>query len=62
MRVVGARPGEKDHEILVSEEECRHTYARNGYLVIVADAAGAGAGGDALARSPSPASTARPAR
>ena len=34
VRVVGARPGEKDHEILVSEEECRHTFARDGYLVI----------------------------
>ena len=34
VRTVGARPGEKDHEILVSEEECRHTYERNDYLVI----------------------------
>lgn len=26
--VTGVRPGEKEHEILVSDEECRHTYAR----------------------------------
>jgi len=28
------RPGEKEHEILVSEEECRHTYRRGEYFVI----------------------------
>lgn len=34
IRVTGVRPGEKEHEILVSEEECRHTYRRGGYYVI----------------------------
>ena len=34
VRVTGIRPGEKEHEILVSEEECRHTYRRGGYYVI----------------------------
>ena len=28
------RPGEKEHEILVSEEECRHTYRRGSHYVI----------------------------
>jgi UDP-glucose 4-epimerase len=31
---VGIRPGEKIHEVLVSEEEAPRTLARNGYLVI----------------------------
>ena len=31
---VGIRPGEKVHEVLVSEEEAPRTLARNGYLVI----------------------------
>jgi len=47
-RVTGVRPGEKHHEILVSEEECRRTYEHDGYLAIApmlpelasADAAG----------------------
>jgi len=26
--ITGVRPGEKEHEILVSDEECRHTYPR----------------------------------
>jgi FlaA1/EpsC-like NDP-sugar epimerase len=26
LRITGVRPGEKEHEILVSDEECRHTY------------------------------------
>jgi FlaA1/EpsC-like NDP-sugar epimerase len=26
--ITGIRPGEKEHEILVSDEECRHTYRR----------------------------------
>ena len=26
--ITGVRPGEKEHEILVSDEECRHTYRR----------------------------------
>jgi FlaA1/EpsC-like NDP-sugar epimerase len=30
----GIRPGEKVHEIMVSEEECYRTVARGGYLVI----------------------------
>ncbi|HUL74536.1 MAG TPA: polysaccharide biosynthesis protein [Vicinamibacterales bacterium] len=34
IEVTQARPGEKDHEILVSEEECRHTYRRGSYYVI----------------------------
>jgi UDP-glucose 4-epimerase len=33
-RVVGVRPGEKMHEILVSEEEANHCSARGGYYVI----------------------------
>lgn len=32
--VTGIRPGEKIHEILVSEEEARRTYERDGYYVI----------------------------
>jgi FlaA1/EpsC-like NDP-sugar epimerase len=34
IRITAVRPGEKDHEILVSEEECRHTYRRGAYYVI----------------------------
>ena len=34
VKITGVRPGEKEHEILVSEEECRHTYARGDYYVI----------------------------
>lgn len=33
-RVTGIRPGEKTHEILVSEEEAHRTVARDGYYVI----------------------------
>lgn len=33
--VIGIRPGEKVHEILVSEEEAHRTIARNGYYVIL---------------------------
>lgn len=33
--VTGIRPGEKIHEIMVSEEECYRTVARNGYYVIL---------------------------
>ena len=33
-RVIGIRPGEKVHEILVSEEEGHRTLERNGYYVI----------------------------
>jgi FlaA1/EpsC-like NDP-sugar epimerase len=32
--VTGVRPGEKIHEILVSEEECHRTISRDGYYVI----------------------------
>jgi FlaA1/EpsC-like NDP-sugar epimerase len=34
IRVDGIRPGEKMHEILVSEEECHHTWLRDGYYAI----------------------------
>jgi FlaA1/EpsC-like NDP-sugar epimerase len=33
-RIVGVRPGEKMHEILVSEEEANHCIARDGHYVI----------------------------
>jgi len=32
--ITGIRPGEKVHEILISEEECRRTVARGNYYVI----------------------------
>ena len=35
IREQGIRPGEKMHELLVSGEECHHTYARDGYYVVV---------------------------
>jgi FlaA1/EpsC-like NDP-sugar epimerase len=34
IRITSVRPGEKEHEILVSEEECRHTFRRGDYYVI----------------------------
>ncbi len=34
IRITGVRPGEKEHEILVSDEECRHTCRRGGYYAI----------------------------
>ena len=34
IRITEVRPGEKEHEILVSEEECRHTYRRGSHYVI----------------------------
>ncbi len=34
VKVTGIRPGEKIHEIMVSEEECHRTIERNGYYVI----------------------------
>jgi UDP-glucose 4-epimerase len=34
IRITGIRPGEKEHEILVSDEECRHAFARGGYYAI----------------------------
>ncbi len=33
--ITGVRPGEKIHEIMVSEEECRHTVKRRNYYVIL---------------------------
>lgn len=33
--IMGERPGEKLHEILISEEECRHTVSREKYYVIL---------------------------
>ena len=36
---IGIRPGEKIHEILISEEECLRTVERGGYYVIPADPA-----------------------
>ena len=35
MKFTGIRPGEKIHEIMVSEEECFRTTERNGYYVIL---------------------------
>ena len=35
IQVTGIRPGEKVHEIMVSEEECNHTVKRGGYYAIV---------------------------
>jgi len=35
MKITGVRPGEKMHEILVSEEECHHTVRRGEYYVIL---------------------------
>ncbi len=35
MKITGVRPGEKMHEILVSEEECHHTVKRGEYYVIL---------------------------
>jgi len=34
VRSLGIRPGEKRHEVLVSEEECHHTHLRDGYCAI----------------------------
>ena len=34
IRITGVRPGEKEHEILVSDEECRHTFRRGDYYGI----------------------------
>jgi UDP-glucose 4-epimerase len=34
LKITGIRPGEKEHEILVSDEECRHTYRRGRYYAI----------------------------
>jgi UDP-glucose 4-epimerase len=36
VRIDGARPGEKMHETLVSEEECRHASRRGAYYAIAA--------------------------
>ena len=34
IKVTGIRPGEKMHEIMVSEEECHHTVRRGNYFSI----------------------------
>lgn len=34
IKITGIRPGEKMHEIMVSEEECHHTIKRGNYFVI----------------------------
>ncbi len=34
--ITGVRPGEKEHEILVSDEECRHTYTRTSEYYAIA--------------------------
>lgn len=34
VKIVGVRPGEKTHEILVSEEECQRSVAKDGYYAI----------------------------
>lgn len=34
--ITGVRPGEKEHEILVSDEECRHTYQRSSAYYAIA--------------------------
>jgi FlaA1/EpsC-like NDP-sugar epimerase len=34
VKITGIRPGEKMHEIMISEEEINHTVERNGYFVI----------------------------
>ncbi len=33
-KIVGVRPGEKTHEILISEEECHRSFERGGHYVI----------------------------
>jgi UDP-glucose 4-epimerase len=35
LKITGVRPGEKVHEIMVSEEECHHTDKRGAYYVIL---------------------------
>jgi FlaA1/EpsC-like NDP-sugar epimerase len=49
--VTGVRPGEKEHEILVSDEECRHTYRRGSEYYAIApmlpELAGKNGGGEA---------------
>ncbi len=35
IEIVGIRPGEKMHELMVSEEECNHTIARGDYYAIL---------------------------
>ena len=34
IKITGIRPGEKMHEIMVSDEECHHTVRREGYYAI----------------------------
>ena len=47
IEIVGIRPGEKTHEILVSEEEVHRTVLRNGQLVIFPNLRELAAAGDA---------------
>jgi FlaA1/EpsC-like NDP-sugar epimerase len=35
LKITGIRPGEKLHEILISEQECHNTVVRDGYYVIL---------------------------
>ncbi len=35
LKIIGIRPGEKLHEILISEEECHHTLRRGDYYAIL---------------------------
>jgi len=35
IKLIGTRPGEKVHEVLVSEEEAKRTVRRNGYFVVL---------------------------
>ena len=54
IRADGIRPGEKMHEVLVSEEECHHTVRRGNYYVVRSMlpelSAGGGGGGEPLGR------------
>ena len=34
IEVIGIRPAEKLHEVMISEEECHHTVARGNYYAI----------------------------
>lgn len=53
IKVVGIRPGEKMHEIMVSEEECHHTVRRGDYYAIrsmLPELASSDAGPNALSK------------
>ncbi len=34
-KIIGIRPGEKMHELMVSEEECTHTVIRGDFMAIL---------------------------